>query len=128
VLTQHLAGPAERNDSKESNMTSSVKVTFITQGDVRHEVTANAGTTLMQAAVNNSVPGIEADCGGACACGTCHVYVDQAWTAATGTPNEIETGMLEFTLDPQPNSRLSCQIKITEALDGLIVKVPGSQY
>ncbi len=109
-------------------MTTNVKVTFISPGDVRHEVAATEGSTLMQAAVNNNVPGIAADCGGACACGTCHVYVDPAWIAATGTPNEIEAGMLEFTLDPRPNSRLACQIKITQALDGLVVDVPGSQY
>ena len=104
-----------------------VKVTFITQGGVKHEAAAAEGSTLMQAAVNNNVPGIAADCGGACACGTCHVYVDPAWLAATGTPNEIEAGMLEFTLDPQPNSRLSCQIKITQALDGMVVDIPA-QY
>ena len=109
-------------------MTSNVKVTFITRGEVVHDVEATEGLTLMQAAVNNIVPGIEADCGGACACGTCHVYVDPAWQEATGTASEMEAGMLEFAVDPQPNSRLSCQIKITRGLEGLVVRVPDSQH
>jgi 2Fe-2S ferredoxin len=109
-------------------MTSPIKVTFITAGEVVHEVDAPEGSTLMQAAVHNSIPGITADCGGACACGTCHVYIDPAWQQAVGPANEIESGMLEFAIDPHENSRLSCQVKITKALNGLVVRVPENQY
>jgi 2Fe-2S ferredoxin len=104
------------------------KVTFITSDDVKHDVEIENGFTLMEASVRNNVPGITADCGGACACGTCHVYVEPEWVEATGAPSEAETGMLEFAMDPKPNSRLSCQIKVTAALEGLTVRVPDAQY
>jgi 2Fe-2S ferredoxin len=82
----------------------------------------------MEGAVKNGVPGIDADCGGACACATCHVYVDPAWTAALPAKTDSEEAMLDFALVTSPNSRLSCQIKVTPALDGLIVRVPVSQH
>jgi len=104
------------------------KVTFIEHDGTEHAIEASDGFSVMEAAVRNGVPGIEADCGGACACATCHVYVDPAWAEATGTPVEMEADMLEFAIEPQPTSRLSCQIRITEALDGLIVRVPASQH
>ncbi|MNT81861.1 Ferredoxin-6 [compost metagenome] len=81
----------------------------------------------MENAVRNSVPGIEAECGGACACATCHVYVDEAWTEKVGAPSPMEEDMLDFAADVQPNSRLSCQIKVTAGLDGLVVRVPERQ-
>ena len=81
----------------------------------------------MEAAIRHLVPGIEAECGGACACATCHVYVDEAWAAKTGEPSPMEEDMLDFAFDVQPNSRLSCQIKVTEALDGLVVRTPEQQ-
>lgn len=81
----------------------------------------------MENAIKNSVPGIEAECGGACACATCHVYVDEAWTGKTGSAEAMEEDMLDFAFDLQPNSRLSCQIKVTDDLDGLVVRVPEKQ-
>jgi|ERR1700722_8992710 len=104
------------------------KVTFITSEEVKHEVEIQSGFTLMEAALRNDVPGISADCGGACSCGTCHVYVAPEWLEAVGPRSDIEADMLEFTVGPQPNSRLSCQIKITDLLEGLTVRIPNTQY
>jgi 2Fe-2S ferredoxin len=81
----------------------------------------------MENAVKNSVPGIEAECGGACAGATCHVYVDEAWTDIVGKPDVMEEDMLDFAYEPKPVSRLSCQIKMTDELDGLVVHVPERQ-
>ena len=103
------------------------KITYIAHDGTRLEVEAENGSTVMENAIKNSVPGIEAECGGACACATCHVYVDDAWTDAAGSPEAMEEDMLDFAYDVQPNSRLSCQIKVTDALDGLVVKVPERQ-
>jgi len=103
------------------------KLNIITFDGTRFEIDAADGSTVMENAVRNSVPGIEAECGGACACATCHVYVDEAWTDAVGAPSAMEEDMLDFAVDVQPNSRLSCQIKVTPALDGLVVKVPERQ-
>jgi 2Fe-2S ferredoxin len=103
------------------------RITYITHEGVSHEVNAEIGSTVMENAVRNLVPGIDAECGGACACATCHVYVDEAWTEATGTPAPMEEDMLDFAYDVRPNSRLSCQIKVTAALDGLVVRIPERQ-
>lgn len=103
------------------------KITYITHDGVRHDVEADVGSTVMENAIRNSVPGIDAECGGALACATCHVYVDPAWTDATGSPSPMEEDMLDFAYDVQPTSRLSCQIKVEPALDGLIVRVPERQ-
>ena len=84
--------------------------------------------TVMESAVKNMVPGIDAECGGACACATCHVYVEPDWLEATGTREEMEEDMLDFAFEVRDNSRLSCQIKVTEALDGLVVKTPERQF
>jgi 2Fe-2S ferredoxin len=81
----------------------------------------------METAIRNEVPGIEAECGGACACATCHVYVDDAWVAKTGAPEPMEEDMLDFAFDVRPNSRLSCQIRIRAELDGLVVRTPSRQ-
>ena len=104
------------------------KVTFIEKSGKEHVVDAPAGLTVMEAAVKNLVPGIDADCGGACACATCHVYVDEAWRAKTGEQNGMEQSMLDFANDVEANSRLSCQIKVTAELDGLVVRLPKSQH
>lgn len=90
-------------------------------------IEAAPGSTLMENAVRNSVPGIEAECGGACACATCHVYVDPQWRELVGPPNDIEREMLDFAYDLQDGSRLSCQIRLIEALDGLSVTIPERQ-
>jgi 2Fe-2S ferredoxin len=104
-----------------------VKITFIDVAGGSRTVDAEIGSTVMESAIKNSVPGIEAECGGACACSTCHVYVDEAWTAKTGEPAPMEEDMLDFAYGVQPNSRLSCQIKVSEELDGLTVRTPERQ-
>eukprot|EP01013_Petalomonas_cantuscygni_P025788 TRINITY_DN47886_c0_g1_i1.p1 TRINITY_DN47886_c0_g1~~TRINITY_DN47886_c0_g1_i1.p1 ORF type:complete len:129 (+),score=28.89 TRINITY_DN47886_c0_g1_i1:139-525(+) len=103
------------------------KLVFLTPEGERFEIDAPNGTTAMENAVKHDVPGIEAECGGACACATCHVYVDEAWTAKTGEPEPMEEDMLDFAYEPQPNSRLSCQIKMRDDLDGLVLTVPAQQ-
>ncbi len=102
-------------------------VKFITHEGAEHEVHVAAGTTVMHAAVDNGVPGILADCGGACSCATCHCYVDEAWTERVGPADEVESQMLDFVMEPQPNSRLSCQIAVTDELDGVVIHLPANQ-
>lgn len=104
------------------------KITFIKPDGKSQVVQAEPGLTVMEAAKKSVVDGIEAECGGACACATCHVYVDAAWTEKVGKPNEMEADMLDFAFDVRDESRLSCQIKITAALDGLVVRVPDKQF
>jgi 2Fe-2S ferredoxin len=104
------------------------KITFIQPDGTSQAVEAEPGVTVMEAAKLNSVAGIEAECGGACACATCHVYVDGAWTEKSGKPSVMEEDMLDFAFEVRPESRLSCQIKVTAELDGLIVRVPGKQF
>lgn len=103
------------------------KITYIEQNGTEHTIDADEGASVMEAAVKNMVPGIDADCGGACACATCHVYVDEAWMEKVGKPEEMEASMLDFAYEPKENSRLSCQINVSPALDGLIVKLPEFQ-
>ena len=104
------------------------KITYIEFNGAEHVVDVKAGLTVMEGAVKNNVPGIDADCGGACACATCHVYVDEAWREKTGQASTMEESMLDFAQNVEPNSRLSCQIKVTDALDGLIVRMPEEQH
>ena len=104
------------------------KITYIEHNGTEHVVDAKAGQTVMEGAVKNKVPGIDADCGGACACATCHVFVDPAWTDRTGAVSPMEESMLDFAEGVEPNSRLSCQIKVTDALDGLVVRMPETQH
>ncbi|MER2606605.1 MAG: 2Fe-2S iron-sulfur cluster-binding protein [Siculibacillus sp.] len=103
------------------------KITFIPYRQEEIIVEAEVGSTVMEAAVRNGVPGIEAECGGACACATCHVYVDEAWAGKVGTPQPMEEDMLDFAWEVKPTSRLSCQMKVSEDLDGLVVHVPERQ-
>jgi ferredoxin, 2Fe-2S len=103
------------------------KITYIAFDGTRYEVEAKDGSTVMENAVRNAVPGIEAECGGACACATCPVYVDPEWVEAAGEPEPMEEDMLDFAQDVQPNSRLSCQIRVGAKLDGLVVRIPESQ-
>lgn len=105
-----------------------LKVTFIQPDGSEQEVETDSGLTLMESAKMNDIPGIEAECGGACACATCHVYVDDAWRDKTGKPSQMEEDMLDFAFDVRESSRLSCQIKLTPELDGLIVRVPAKQF
>ena len=104
------------------------KITYIEHGDKEHVVDVPQEHSVMEGAINNSIPGIDADCGGQCACATCHVYVDSAWLERTGSPNPTEQSMLEFTDGMTPQSRLACQIKVGPELDGLIVRLPKSQH
>jgi len=103
------------------------KITYIEHSGTQHVVDVETGLTVMEGAIRNLVPGIDADCGGACACATCHVYVDPAWMALTGARESMEESMLDFAGDVRDNSRLSCQIKVHDALDGLIVRMPEQQ-
>ena len=104
-----------------------VEVTFIEHNGTRHTVIASEGVSLMEAAVQNGVPGIDADCGGSCACATCQVYVDSAWCDKLGMMSTDENDMLEFVRVRRPSSRLACQIKIGQAMAGLTVRLPESQ-
>jgi len=103
------------------------KVTYIEHGGATHVVDVAPGASVMEGATRNNVRGILAECGGACSCATCHVYVDPAWYDRLGPKSAIETDMLDAVCDPQPNSRLSCQIKMREEFDGLIVRLPPRQ-
>lgn len=103
------------------------KITYITHDDQKFEIEAATGTTVMENAIKNSVPGIEAECGGACACATCHLYIDESWTEKVGAPEAMEEDMLDFAWEMQASSRLSCQVKVTDELDGLVVRIPEKQ-
>ena len=106
------------------------KITFIEHNGTPHTVEIAIGKTVMEAAVNNNVRGIDADCGGECACATCHVYIEPAWIAKVGLPGagSQEASMLSFAAVTQPDSRLSCQITVTAELDGLVVRMPEGQH
>jgi ferredoxin, 2Fe-2S len=106
------------------------KITFIEHNGTPHTVQIAIGKSVMQAAVENNVPGIDADCGGECACATCHVYVEPEWLAVTGlpVPGSQEASMLSFAAVTKDDSRLSCQIPVTEKLDGLVVRMPEGQH
>ncbi len=104
------------------------KITYLEHGGKAHVIDVANGLTVMEGARDNGVPGIEADCGGACACSTCHVYVDPAWVERLPAKDAMEEDMLDFAWNPDPvRSRLTCQIKVTEALDGLVVQIPERQ-
>ena len=103
------------------------KITFIEATGNVIETEAENGSTVMETAIMNGVPGIIAECGGACTCATCHAYVDPEWVEIVGGPSMMEEDMLDFAFEVKPNSRLSCQIKVRDALDGLIMRVPSRQ-
>jgi 2Fe-2S ferredoxin len=103
-------------------------IRFISHDGAEQEVHVASGTNVMHAAVDHGVSGILAECGGACSCATCHCYVDEAWQDKTGSPDELEAQMLDFVLDPAPNSRLSCQIVVEDEHDGLIIRLPARQF
>ncbi len=105
-----------------------VKITFIQHDGKEQTVDGLPGMSVMEAAVKHLVPGIDADCGGACACATCHVFVEPEWREKTGQRSSMEEDMLDFAFDVRDSSRLSCQIKITDALEGLRVRVPEKQF
>ncbi len=103
------------------------KITYIEFNGTSHEVDVPSGLSVMEGAIDNNIPGIEAECGGACSCATCHVYVDPAWTEVTGNPDHLEKDMLECAMDLQETSRLSCQIEVSDELEGLVVRMPELQ-
>ena len=103
------------------------KITYIDFNGTARVADVAPGFSVMEGAKRNDIPGIDADCGGGCSCGTCHVYVDEAWVSTVGGRSEIEDSTIEFADNVRPNSRLSCQIKVTDALDGLVVRTPESQ-
>ena len=105
------------------------KITYIEHDGTEHKVEVPSGDNLMQAAVSNGVTGIIGECGGGLACATCVCYVDSSWTDRVGEPSDMEKDMLDFSTHGNlPGSRLSCQIKLTPELDGLVVRVPAKQF
>ncbi|MEJ1970514.1 MAG: 2Fe-2S iron-sulfur cluster-binding protein [Rhizomicrobium sp.] len=104
------------------------KIKYIEHNGKEHDAEVPEGWSVMEGAVKNLIPGIDADCGGACACATCHVFVDPAFADKIPPKTDMEETMLDFAPETGPNSRLSCQIKVTKDLDGLIVRMPHSQH
>lgn len=104
------------------------KITFIEHSGKEHVVDAENGMSVMETAIKNMVPGIDADCGGACACATCHVYLQGDWAEKLAERSEMEEDMLDFAFEVQDSSRLSCQIRVSDDVDGLVVKVPEKQF
>ena len=104
------------------------KVHYVEHNGTEHVIEVENGTTLMQAAVSAMVPGIEGDCGGACACATCHVYIDETWRARCSEIDDLEIASMDFAYDVNDDSRLSCQIKMSDELDGIIVRIAERQY
>lgn len=102
-------------------------ITLIEHNGTSHTIEAEVGKTLMMNALDNSVPGIDADCGGACACGTCHCFVEEPWASVTGGAEMLEESMLDMRPDRAENSRLSCQIDVSDDMDGLVVRLPEYQ-
>ena len=104
------------------------KITYIEHDGTTHEVDAEVGSTVMNTALDNLVPGIDADCGGECSCATCHVMIEGDWMAKVCQPGETEESMLDLNPERESNSRLSCQIPVTEELNGLVVNLPEFQF
>ena len=103
-------------------------ITFIESDDTQHEVSIDVGRSLMEGATLAGIEGIVAECGGSCSCATCHCYIDEQWFDIVGSPESLETDMLEAVVEPKSNSRLSCQIKVTADMAGMVVRVPDSQF
>ena len=104
------------------------KIKYIEFNGNEHEIEVSNGLTVMEGAIKNKIPGIDADCGGACACATCHVYVDNNWIEKLSPKDDSEEDMLDFAFEVKSNSRLSCQITVSDELDGLIVNMPEKQF
>ena len=103
------------------------KITYIEHNGKSHTIDVSNGLTVMEGAIQNNIPGIDADCGGSCACATCHVYVDEKWFAKLSEKQNAEQDMLDMAFEPNKFSRLSCQITVGDELDGLVVKMPSKQ-
>ena len=104
------------------------KIIFITPNGERHEVDAESGYSVMETAINNNIEGIVAECGGACACATCHSYVDEAWIEKMPEMDDMEDSMLDAAYDRRDNSRLTCQLEFNDAWDGLVIHVADNEY
>jgi ferredoxin, 2Fe-2S len=113
--------------STEASKETMPKITFIEHDGTEHTVEAELGSTVMETALKNGIGGIVAECGGACTCATCLVHVDEKWFPKVGKPSPEEEDMIDFAFEVTPTSRLSCQIKVTEELDGLVVRTPSYQ-
>tara|TARA_B100001996_G_scaffold339637_1_gene292759 strand:+ start:725 stop:1045 length:321 start_codon:yes stop_codon:yes gene_type:complete len=103
------------------------KITYIEHNGKSHDIDVANGLTVMEGAVQNNIPGIDADCGGSCACATCHVYVKEEWFDKIPKKENAEEDMLDMAFEPKKMSRLSCQITVSDSLDGLVVKMPSKQ-
>ena len=103
------------------------KINYVTQDGVTHEIDVDVGYTVMEGAVNNDLDGMPAECGGACACATCHAYIDPDWMSKLSTLDDMEDSMLDAAFDRRNNSRLTCQIEVTNELDGLIVHIAENE-
>tara|TARA_Y100000590_G_scaffold82095_1_gene91434 strand:+ start:556 stop:876 length:321 start_codon:yes stop_codon:yes gene_type:complete len=103
------------------------KITYIEHNGKKHEIDVPKDLTVMEGAIQNNISGIDADCGGSCACATCHVYVDEKWLNKLPKKENAEQDMLDVAFEPKKNSRLSCQIVVSDKLDGLVVKMPSKQ-
>lgn len=124
----YVSQSAVREDQGRTKRDSMAKITYVEHGGKEHVVEVANGLTVMEGARDNGIPGIEADCGGACACSTCHVYVDAAWVEKLPKRDAMEEDMLDFAWNPDPvRSRLTCQIKVSDALNGLRVQMPEKQ-
>jgi len=104
------------------------KVIYIATDETRHEVEVETGYSIMEGAINNNIDGIVAECGGACACATCHSYVDTAWTDKIPAMDDMEDSMLDAAFERKDNSRLTCQIEMTDDLDGIVIHVADNEY
>jgi 2Fe-2S ferredoxin len=104
------------------------KIIYVTQDAVRHEVDVENGYSVMEGAINNNINGIVAECGGACACATCHSYVDESWVEKLNEMDDMEDSMLDMAFDRKENSRLTCQIEVSDELDGLVVYVAENEF
>src|SRR5450631_1497648 len=122
-----LYGPRANSGAGFPAFFAMAKITYIDSAGTARTIDSEVGSTVMEAAIRNNIPMIEAECGGACACATCHVYVDEAWREKTGEPSQMEEDMLDFAFDVRDQSRLSCQIKVSDELDGLVVSTPERQ-
>jgi 2Fe-2S ferredoxin len=119
---------ARRAATANATPGATASITYVLNDGTRRQVEVPYGYSVMEGARRHAIPGIEGDCGGACACATCHVYLEEGWEDRLPLTDELERGMLDFACDVKAASRLSCQIRVGEAVDGLVVRIPERQY
>ncbi len=120
--------PTTKSAADARTAPQSARITYVLKDGTRREVAVPYGYSVMEGARRYDIPGIEGDCGGACACATCHVYLEEDWYERLPLRDELERGMLDYAFDVRPTSRLSCQIKVDDDADGLVVHIPERQY